>query len=247
MTQRDIYLVGIGTGSPSHITLEGVEALRKASVILAPRKGAGKDDLAEIRLRIITASGTQAQIVPFDYPERDPDLPYQDRVALWHDDIARRWQAALAAAHVDGPVALLVWGDPALYDSTLRIAARLDPAPNVTVVPGITAIQALTAAHGIPLNTVDGNVQITTGRRLRTFGMPADTETVVVMLDGRCAFQDLDPEGLYIWWGAYLGAANQCLLKGPLDRVSEQIVRTRATLRSKYGWIMDTYLLRRTL
>ncbi|NBB96555.1 MAG: precorrin-6A synthase (deacetylating), partial [Alphaproteobacteria bacterium] len=135
--QRDIYLVGIGTGSPSHITLEGVEALRKASVILVPRKGAGKDDLAEIRLRIITASGTQAQIVPFDYPERDPDLPYQDRVALWHDDIARRWQAALAAAHVDGAVALLVWGDPALYDSTLRIAARLDPAPNVTVVPGI--------------------------------------------------------------------------------------------------------------
>jgi len=246
MTGRDFYLVGIGTGSPSHITLEGVDALRTASVILVPRKGAGKDDLAEIRHRIIKASGSRAQIVPFDYPERDPDLPYQERVALWHDEIARHWQAALATVRAEGAVALLVWGDPALYDSTLRIAARLDPAPNVTVVPGITAIQALTAAHGIPLNTVGGTVHITTGRRLRSFGLPADTDTVVVMLDGRCAFQDLDPKGLYIWWGAYLGAPNQCLIKGPLDRVSEQIVQTRATLRTEHGWIMDTYLLRRT-
>ena len=46
----------------------------------------------------------------------------------------------------------MVWGDPSLYDSTLRIAERLDPIPSVKVVPGITSIQALAAAHQIPIN-----------------------------------------------------------------------------------------------
>ncbi len=247
MTQspRDIWLVGIGTGSPTHITLEGVEALCAAAVILVPHKGQDKDDLSEIRMRIISASGTQARVVPFDYPERDPALPYQERVALWHDEIARRWEQALADTDRQGPVALLVWGDPSLYDSTLRIAARLSPKPNVRVVPGITAIQALTAAHRIPLNTVNGAIHVTTGRRLRTSGMPAEDATVVVLLDGKCAFQDLVPHGLQIWWGAYLGSEDQILIDGPLAEVGAEIIQTRAAARARHGWIMDSYLLRR--
>lgn len=242
---RQIWLVGIGTGSPAHITLEGVAALRQAELILVPRKGAAKDDLAEIRHQIIAASGTQATLVHFDYPVRDPDLPYQERVARWHDEIARRWQVAIAEARTDGPVALLVWGDPSLYDSTLRIAARLRPKPDVRVVPGITAMQALTAAHAIPLNTVDGAVTITTGRRLRTYGIPEDESAVVVMLDGQCSFQGLTAGDLHIWWGAYLGARNQILIEGPLELVSDDIITQRAEARTQYGWIMDVYMLRR--
>ncbi|MEQ5870785.1 precorrin-6A synthase (deacetylating) [Sagittula sp. NFXS13] len=242
---KDIWLIGIGTGSLSHITLEGVAALRDAALILVPRKGAGKDDLAEVRHQIIAASETRAKVVHFDYPERDPALPYQERVALWHDEIANRWAAALDTAQVDGPVALLVWGDPSLYDSTLRIAARLTPEPKVRVIPGITAIQALTAAHAIPLNTVNGAVHVTTGRRLRTLGLPQG-DTTVVMLDGECAFKDLPPDGLHIWWGAYLGTRNQILIHGPLDEVCDEIIQTRSDARAQFGWIMDSYLLRRT-
>lgn len=240
-----IWLIGIGTGSPSHVTLEGIEALRNAALILVPHKGADKDDLAEIRYRIIAASGSRGKVVHFDYPERDPALPYQERVASWHDEIARRWQSAINGAGATGPVALLVWGDPSLYDSTLRIADRLRPRPEVRVVPGITAIQALTAAHAIPLNRVDGAVHITTGRRLRQSGMPAGENTVVVMLDGDCSFQTLDPDGVHVWWGAYLGSDKQLLIEGPLDEVGDDIIRTRAEARATQGWIMDIYLLRR--
>lgn len=247
MTQaaHDILLIGIGTGSLSHITLEGVEALRSATLILVPRKGAGKDDLAEVRHQIISASGAQAQIAHFDYPERDPALPYQERVARWHDEIALRWQSAISNADTVGPIALLVWGDPSLYDSTLRIATRLSPPPNVRVIPGITAIQALTAAHRIPLNTVNGPVHITTGRRLRETGLSPKDATVVVMLDGDCAFKDLEPDGLHIWWGAYLGTDTQILIEGPLEEVRQEIVQTRSKARERHGWIMDSYMLRR--
>ena len=240
---RDLWLIGIGTGAPGHVTLDGMAALRDAAVILLPLKGEEKAALSALRRDIIAASGSSARVVPFDYPERDESLPYQTRVAAWHDDIARRWVAAAEGA--DGPVALLVWGDPALYDSTLRIAGRLDPKPTLRVLPGITAIQALTAAHAIPLNEIDGPVQITTGRQLRRAGWPEGVDTLVVMLDGELSFRGLDAEGARIWWGAYLGSPDQILAHGRLPEIGAEIARLRTEARARHGWIMDTYLLRR--
>lgn len=239
----ELWLVGIGTGHPGHVTLEGAEALRRAAAVLIPRKGAGKEDLAHLRLAILRAAGAEAKVIPFDMPLRDPALPYAERVERWHDAIARRWQEALTEAP-DGPVALLVWGDPGLYDSTLRIAARLAPVPKLRVVPGITALQALTAAHAIPFNTVNGAVTVTTGRRLRDHGWPAGAETVVVMLDGDCSFQALAPKGRHIWWGGFLGMPEQLLESGPLAEAGPKIVTRRAEARARHGWIMDTYLIR---
>lgn len=243
---RDIWLIGIGTGSPAHITREGVAALSGAAVILVPRKGDNKGDLTQIRDRIIAEAGAAGQVVYFDYPVRDPNLPYQERVARWHDEIAERWTDALEAAP-NGPVALLVWGDPSLYDSTLRIAGRLVRPAQIRVVPGITALQALTAAHKIPLNTVNGDVVVTTGRRLRDHGWPEGAETIAVMLDGECSFQALDPDRLFIWWGGFLGMAEQILDAGPLSVAGPRIVAGRAAAREVHGWIMDTYLIRRDL
>lgn len=241
----DLWLVGIGTGNPDHITLEGVKALQQAATILIPRKGAGKDDLAHLRHAILEAAGASARVVEFDMPVRDDSLPYQERVARWHDEIALRWQAALVGAPA-GPVALLVWGDPGLYDSTLRIAERISPAPRIRVVPGVTALQALTSAHAIPFNMVNGPVVVTTGRQLRDNGWPQRAETIVVMLDGECSFQALDADGLHIWWGGFLGMPEQVLRSGPLADVAQDIIDIRAAARAEHGWIMDTYLIRKS-
>lgn len=239
-----LWLIGIGTGNPDHLTLEGQKALREAAVVLLPRKGEGKEDLAHLREGILDAAAATAKVIPFDMPVRDEALPYAERVEQWHDEIAQRWQVALDGA-TDGPVALLVWGDPGLYDSTLRIAARLTPMPELRVIPGITALQALTSAHAIPFNAINGAVTVTTGRRLRDHGWPEGAESVVVMLDGECSFQSLAPEGVMIWWGGYLGMAEQILDHGPLAEAGPRIIDTRAQARAQHGWIMDTYLLRR--
>ncbi len=241
---KDLWLVGIGTGSLAHITQEGVHALQNAAAILLPHKGTGKDDLADIRLRILSDCNANAKIIPFDYPVRDPDLPYLNRVNKWHDEIAQRWSNAMAKADVSGPIALLVWGDPSLYDSTIRIARRLSPAPTIRVIPGITALQALTAAHAIPLNTVNGPVTITTGRQLRDAGWPDGAETLAVMLDGEASFQSLKDHDLHIWWGAFLGMPEQILDSGRLGDVGPRIIAARKAARAEHGWLMDTYLLR---
>ncbi|WP_395664499.1 precorrin-6A synthase (deacetylating) [Methylocella sp.] len=242
----DLWLVGVGAGNPEHVTLEARRALRAAALVLVPRKGPDKSDLAELRLFILKACESAARIVEFDMPVRDERLPYEERVRRWHDEIAAVWSREIARAAPDGPVALMVWGDPGLYDGTLRIAARLEPRPRLRVAPGITALQALTAAHAIPLSAVNGAVTITTGRRLRESGWPQGAETVAVMLDGDCGFARLDPAGIHIWWGAFLGMPDETLAEGPLAEAGPRIVALRAEARARRGWIMDIYLMRRT-
>lgn len=246
----ELALVGIGTGNPDHLTRQGIAALNAADMILVPRKGAGKADLAELRLAICAeVVGDDAPIVTFDMPKRDAaDPDYGAAVDRWHDAIADAWFAAISRYLPDGGrMAMLVWGDPSLYDSSLRIADRLSSrlALRVAVVPGITALQALTAAHAIPLNAINGPVTITTGRQLRAHGWPAGADVLAVMLDGDCAFRELDAAGVDIWWGAYLGMAQQLLVAGPLADVAAAILDRRAAARAAHGWIMDTYLLRR--
>jgi precorrin-6A synthase len=70
-------------------------------------------------------------------------------------------------------------------------------------------------------------------------------DDVVVMLDARNAFATLPDPDLDIYWGAYLGTADEVLLHGDLQQVKGEIVRVRAEQRERKGWIMDTYLLRR--
>jgi precorrin-6A synthase len=69
---------------------------------------------------------------------------------------------------------------------------------------------------------------------------------VAVMLDGECSFQNLEGDGIHIWWGGYVGMDQQILIEGPLTKVSAQIVKARADARASHGWIMDIYLLRKS-
>ena len=239
-----LFLIGIGTGNPDHVTMQARKAIDDADLILIPRKGPDKADLADLREQIVDGIRPNAPIAYFDMPVRDETLPYIERVELWHDSIASLWSQVISERSKANTVALLVWGDPSLYDSTLRIAARLSPTPELTVVPGITALQALTAAHRIPLNTLNGTITITTGRRLRADGWPAGAETVAVMLDGGCSFQTLEPQSYDIWWGAYLGMRNEIVEAGRLGEVSQRIIERRNEARNAHGWIMDIYVLR---
>jgi precorrin-6A synthase len=244
-----LSLIGIGCGDPEQLTLAAVRAINAADLVLIPRKGEDKTDLAELRReickRVLTNKTTR--VVDFDLPARDTDHDdYRAGVNDWHGAVAQAWAREIGVhLGADGRVALLIWGDPSLYDSSLRIACRLKPAPAIEVIPGVTAIQALCAAHNIPLNEIGEPFLVTTGRQLRDKGWPDGVETVVVMLDGGNAFETLDAKGLQIWWGAYLGMPHQIILSGQLAEVSAKIVEVRAQARARHGWIMDCYIIRR--
>ncbi len=242
----ELDLIGIGTGNPDHVTFQGAAAIRGADLILIPRKEENKSDLAGLREDIIArVADTPPTVVYFDIPMRRSEDGYLRGVDEWHGAIALRWQAVIADHPGASRVALLIWGDPSLYDSSLRIASRLRPQPKTRVIPGVTALQALTAAHAIPINDIGAPFVVTTGRRVREQGWPRDTSKVAVMLDGECSFQSLEMADYEIWWGAYVGMKEEILIHGPLAEVAQNILETRARARADHGWIMDIYLLKK--
>lgn len=244
-----LFLIGIGTGNPEHLTREAEGAIRGADLVLLPHKEAHKAELAQVRLAMLQQLGVgEERIAHFEMPQRRQGDDYGQQVDEWHDAIARRWQDSLQARLPEdaGRVALLVWGDPALYDSTLRIASRLGlAAAQVRVVPGISSMQVLCSAHGIALNEIGAPFLVTTGRQLRDHGWPEGVDTLVVMLDGQRSYEQVGEPGVEIYWGAYLGMPQQMLLHGRLPQVAAEISARRAQARETHGWIMDIYLLRR--
>jgi precorrin-6A synthase len=246
---RRIHVIGIGAGDPGYVTAQAVDALNDVDVFFASDKGALKDDLVSLRReiceRFIRDPGYR--FVELPDPKRSKEAPdgpaYRRVVADWHAARAELWAQALRDELADDGVgAFLAWGDPSLYDSTLRILDMVGDRVEFTydVIPGITAIQALTARHRIPLNDVGAPVLVTTGRRLREEGLSG---TAVVMLDGDCAFLDCPP-ATRIWWGAYLGTPYEILVAGTVADVGDRIAAVRAEARERHGWIMDVYLLR---
>jgi precorrin-6A synthase len=242
---RTIHVIGIGAGDPDYVTAQAIRALNDTQVFFAMDKGGAKSDLVALRREVCRRfiSGDAYRFVELPDPPREAGGDYTRAVADWHAARARLWAGAIdTELGPDGVGAFLAWGDPSLYDSTLRIldevARHLEL--RYDVIPGVTAIQALTARHRIPLNDVGEPVLITTGRQLRAHGLSG---AAVVMLDGDCAFLGCPPP-TRIWWGAYLGTPDELLVAGTVGEVGERIAALRADARMRHGWIMDTYLLR---
>ena len=248
---RKLLIIGIGCGNPDHLTIEAVHALNRADVFFIPDKGEEKSALRALRLKILErfVEGRSYRTVDLVMPKRsDAGSDYRASVDDWHAVIVARTTDLLGSEMANDEIgALLVWGDPALYDSTIRIVEAVRARGlklDYDVIPGISSVQVLAARHRIALNTIGQPVLVTTGRKLAE-GLPADADSVVVMLDGEQTFARLADADLDIWWGAYLGSPEEILVAGPLAAVKDEIAARREEARRRHGWIMDTYLLRR--
>jgi precorrin-6A synthase len=248
---RKIFVIGIGAGNPDYITIQAINALNEVDVFFLMDKGEEKEYLVRLRKDICERyiKDRSYRFVETADPPRDrTPSSYEPAVRAWHEqraDIYERLIENLGDGECGG---FLVWGDPSLYDSTLRIIDQIVARGRVTfayeVIPGISAIQAPAARHRIALNRIGRSVHITTGRKIAG-GLPKDVDDAVVMLDGDCAFKAIDDPDIDIYWGAYLGTADEILASGPLGEQANDIERLRAEAKKRNGWIMDTYLLRR--
>ncbi|MFC3694829.1 precorrin-6A synthase (deacetylating) [Chenggangzhangella methanolivorans] len=248
---KTIKIIGIGAGDPDHLTIQAVKALSQVDVVFLMDKGPAKEKLNALRKKICARHmGERAyRFVDAANPEREREGDYLAAVA----DLNARKQAVferlIAAELRDGECgAFLVWGDPSLYDSTIRLVEAIAASGrhdlDWDVIPGITSVQALTARHRTTLNAIGRAVTITPGRRLAE-RFPDGVDSVVVMLDAENAFRRLREDDVDIYWGAYVGTPDEILIAGKLDDVAGEIERVRAEARAAHGWIMDSYLLRR--
>jgi precorrin-6A synthase len=250
---RKIFVIGIGAGDPDYITLQAIKALNQVDVFFILEKGPLKASMIALRKEICRR---HIQDRPYRFAEAVS--PPWDRDSADYDatvDGLNRDKQAVFESLIDGLAegecgAFLVWGDPMLYDSTIRIldaivaGGKYGNFIDYEVIPGISSVQALAARHRITLNSIAQPVEITTGRRLAE-GFPEGADSVVVMLDGQNTYLRYADQDIEIYWGAYLGTPDEILIAGPLKEVAARIEQTRAEAREAHGWIMDVYLLRK--
>ena len=248
---RKIFIIGIGAGDPEHVTVQAINRLNEVDVFFVLTKGREKQDLVRLRQDILERYVKEPayRVVEARDPDRDrTPANYETAVADWHQLRTDVYERLIRDELADGQRgAFLVWGDPALYDSTITLVDAVLARKNVEfgydVIPGVSSLSVLAAQHRTAFNRIGKPVQITTGRRLAE-GFPADADDVLVMLDANntfTKFPDMD-----VFWGAYLGTPDEILVSGKVSDVAAEIVTRRAEARERKGWIMDTYLLRRT-
>jgi precorrin-6A synthase len=249
---KKLLVIGIGAGNPDYITMQAVKALNQVDVFFLMDKGESKNKLIDLRREICERYITDRdyRFVEAHSPERERgEVDYKTSVDDLNLARQQTFERLINEEMSDGQCGgFLVWGDPALYDSTLRVLQAMQASGacvfEFEVIPGITSIQALAAQHKVPLNQIGRSVEITTGRRLAA-GQVSDADSLVVMLDAQDAYHQVVDQDTEIYWGAYLGTPDEILISGKLKDVADEIERVRKAARLANGWIMDTYLLRK--
>jgi len=248
---RTLLVIGIGAGNPDYLTVQAINAMNRAEVFFMPDKGLEKAGLNAIRLGMLDRFVVEKcyRLVEFAIPSRrQAETPgYAQAVQEWRDKLEAAYRAMFDELGDAGVGAFLVWGDPTLYDGTLRILKDMQAAGwafAIEVIPGISAPQALAAQHQVTLNRVGEAVTITTGRRVGE-GEADELSSAVVMLDNHQAFRRFAGEEAEIFWGAYLGTADEILVAGPVGEVKAEIDAKRSEAQARHGWIMDTYMIRK--
>jgi precorrin-6A synthase len=249
---KKLLVIGIGAGNPDYITMQAVKALNLVDVFFLMDKGQSKDKLIDLRREICERYITDRdyRFVEAHSPERERgDVDYKASVEDLNLAKQQTFERLISEEMTDDQCAgFLVWGDPALYDSTIRILQAILASGRCVfefeVIPGITSVQALAAQHKVPLNRIGRSIEITTGRRLAA-GQVSEADSLVVMLDAEDSYHRVADQETEIYWGAYLGTPDEILISGKLKEVADEIERVRKAARLANGWIMDTYLLRK--
>jgi precorrin-6A synthase len=249
---KKILIIGIGAGNPEYVTIQAVNALNQVDVFFILDKGVEKEELVDFRRELCRryVTGRNYRFVDAASPEWERrSADYRTTIAELNHDKQTLFERLICEGMEDGECgAFLVWGDPTLYDSTIRIIEAIARsgvyAIDYEVIPGISAAQALAAKHKTTLNRIGEAIEITTGRRIAE-GFPNNVDSVVVMLDAKNGFKRYADQDIDIFWGAYIGTPDEILIAGKLKEVVDDIERVRAEARQAHGWIMDTYLMRR--
>jgi precorrin-6A synthase len=239
-----IQVIGIGMGL-SQITAEAAAALRECDYIIAASKRED-DGLLALRREVCQAYDLPLIVVPDPERDRDPEsvkagTAYVGAVKDWHTARVDAYRDVIAT-HARRP-GFLVWGDPALYDSTIRIVRELDD--DYSVIAGVSAPQLLAARHRIVLHEVGQPVLITTQRRLRE-AIAAGAENVVVMLtSGYDLDEDPHLADWHVWWGANLGTTSERLAADTVEQLGRLPQALREDAKTEAGWVMDLFLIRK--
>ncbi len=252
---KKLYLIGIGSGNPKHLTVEAVEVLKAIDVFFIFEKDReNSSEINKIRKEILNyyLNENSYRVVNLKVSKRKKggDLQsYVQKVLNWRIKKAEALAEGINNHLRDGENGcLLIWGEPSIYDGHIEIVRYILNRGlsnfDYEIIPGISSFQVLAAKHKISLSSVGENIHLTTGRRLRQMD-EKDIENTLVLLDNYHTYKKFSTSNLNIYWGCYLGLSDEIILSGKLRECLPEIERIRKKKREEKGWIMETYLLRK--
>lgn len=239
-----VTIIGIGPGHPDQITVQAVKALNAHKVILIPvKEGTTTGDTRRLIAERHLENPAAHDLIDVPMPKVSdrPKGEYTATVGTFRDRQAKAFADALDAVE-EGEVAILAWGCPTLFDGTIE-GVRSYPGVELTVLPGVTSVSALAAAHGVVQTNIGQSVLITTGRQLKD-GLPREHGTIADMVDAQGHVWNQDGPEWTAYWGAFVGLEHQALDHGPLEEMRERITAKRAALAEEHGWLFDIALLK---
>lgn len=178
-------IVGIGPGDPELITLKAARLIETADVV-AFHAGVRKQSHARRIAADLIPAGVVEEELRYPVTTGTTDHPggYVGAMADFYEDCAARLSVHLEHGR---DVVLLAEGDPLFYGSSMYLHDRFKDSYATSVVPGVPAFAAATAAVSTPLVRQSDVLTVLPGtlsepelaRRL------ADTDAAVIMKLGR--------------------------------------------------------------
>ena len=184
MTGR-FTVVGVGPGDPELVTLKATRIIGEAAVVAYHAGGKKQSHARRIAAGFIPAGVVEEELrYPVTTGTTDHPGGYVGAMAAFYESCAQRLSAHLDAGR---DVVLLAEGDPFFYGSSMYLHDRFKDVYETTVVPGVPAFGAATAAISTPLVRQTDVLTVLPGtlpepelaRRL------ADTDGAIIMKLGR--------------------------------------------------------------
>jgi len=166
---RKLYVVGLGPGDPSLITIKGVNAIKESDVIFVPYSTGSNRSLA---LSIISPYlKKDAKIITLGFP-----------MAKRVNEEKLKEIGEIICENASSISSFVTLGDPTLYSTFFRISKFVDCVDKVEIIPGVSSVTACASKAFISLAQGDEGIAVVPSSRLDLIELSKGKfETIVVM------------------------------------------------------------------
>ncbi len=155
-----LYAIGVGPGDPELLTLKSVRILKEVPCICVPK---GREEGSSLALDIVSKAIDlkNKEILQAHFPMKKTKSPEHiySLDAKWHETV----KIILSRLNKGLNIAFITIGDPTIYSTFFYLYDRLlelKPDLKISILPGISSINASASSAAISLGLADEKIAI---------------------------------------------------------------------------------------